>query len=561
MKYLSNRPSYFFLVLFLTFFSTNVSFAQQVAWLRGGDVHSQSTATKITTDASGNIYCVGSYSDSLTYESLTLRISDNDLPNKFAVIAYYIVKLDSNGKALWLKTIAWSEITPTVSYLMSFIGIQVDRQSNVYIAGTLNGFIHFPAKNTLSSKNTNYIAKFNENGEFVWSDETQDNFPYSSFLIDGEDNLIIGGNCYGGFTFENQISFSALVPATPPNLPVQSIYLAKISPDQKLIWVILGSTAVGRGGAYLGSGEYHCASIDYDNSVIMNCNFSSRGGYRIYTGDLTSYLTMRIDTFYFDEPPAESSLTKISLDGKIVWAKPNVTGFRGLSTKYGGPDYVYGNSIGIDNLGNSYLVGEEDGAVFLNDTLPLISESFLSKCDSDGNIQWVKPGDFGNLIAFDGVGDCYTFLKNILRKYDSNFNSLGVMDLALTETITGIAVNDNVWYACGQQGGDAAAFIVKIGEKKTGIVSNDYSRVYTLQAHLSSDPITANAEVIVKLQNAINVRMEIMDILGHVVFSEERMLSADENRMPINSTSLPSGIYIYRLQTGGEVVSVRFVKE
>jgi len=82
-----------------------------------------------------------------------------------------------------------------------------------------------------------------------------------------------------------------------------------------------------------------------------------------------------------------------------------------------------------------------------------------------------------------------------------------------------------------------------------------------LQTRLSSDPVIANAEVIVTLREAMNLRMEIMDILGHVVFSDERMLSAGENKMPINSTSLPSGIYICRLQAGGEVVSVRFVKE
>ena len=82
-----------------------------------------------------------------------------------------------------------------------------------------------------------------------------------------------------------------------------------------------------------------------------------------------------------------------------------------------------------------------------------------------------------------------------------------------------------------------------------------------LQAHLSSDPVAGNAEVIVTLQNAMNVKMEIMDILGHVVFSEERMLSAGENRLPVNLPKLPSGVYICRLQAGGEVVSVRFVKE
>jgi hypothetical protein len=82
-----------------------------------------------------------------------------------------------------------------------------------------------------------------------------------------------------------------------------------------------------------------------------------------------------------------------------------------------------------------------------------------------------------------------------------------------------------------------------------------------LPAHLSSDPVVTNAEVIITLQNSMSVRMEIMDILGHIVLSEERMLSAGENRLPLNSSHFTPGIYICRLQAGGEVVSVRFVKE
>ena len=81
------------------------------------------------------------------------------------------------------------------------------------------------------------------------------------------------------------------------------------------------------------------------------------------------------------------------------------------------------------------------------------------------------------------------------------------------------------------------------------------------QAYLSSDPIAPNADMTITLRESMKVRMVIMDILGHIVFSDERMLSAGENKLPINSSPLSSGVYICRMQAGGEVVSVRFVKE
>jgi hypothetical protein len=91
-------------------------------------------------------------------------------------------------------------------------------------------------------------------------------------------------------------------------------------------------------------------------------------------------------------------------------------------------------------------------------------------------------------------------------------------------------------------------------------VHENISNPNMLHAHLSSDPVAANAEVLVTLRDAMNVRMDILDIFGHVVFLEDRMLSVGENKLPINSSALPPGIYICRLQANGEVASLRFVK-
>lgn len=95
----------------------------------------------------------------------------------------------------------------------------------------------------------------------------------------------------------------------------------------------------------------------------------------------------------------------------------------------------------------------------------------------------------------------------------------------------------------------------------TSSVHETPSNPNILQARLSSDPVSVNTDVVITLRGAMNVRMQIIDILGYIVFSDERMLTAGENKLPVNSSALASGIYICRLQAGTEVVSLRFVKE
>ncbi len=82
-----------------------------------------------------------------------------------------------------------------------------------------------------------------------------------------------------------------------------------------------------------------------------------------------------------------------------------------------------------------------------------------------------------------------------------------------------------------------------------------------IHAHLSSNPIASHTEAIITLHEPTKIQMQIMDILGHIISSEEKMLQLGESKLPINSSALPPGIYICRLQAGGEVVSVRFVKK
>ena len=82
-----------------------------------------------------------------------------------------------------------------------------------------------------------------------------------------------------------------------------------------------------------------------------------------------------------------------------------------------------------------------------------------------------------------------------------------------------------------------------------------------LEAHFSSSSETSNPEVIINLSKTILMRVEIIDIQGHIIFFDEKMMSAGINILSLYFHSLAHGIYICRIQAGMEVISLRFIKD
>jgi hypothetical protein len=114
-------------------------------WLQGGGGTGFDYGYGITTDVLGNVYATGIYSISCTFDSVTLLSGSS-----FDV---FVVKLNTNGNALWLQR-AYS------SWHDAGYSIVVDQTGNVYVAGSYAAMM-FLGTNTLnfSGATDMFIAK------------------------------------------------------------------------------------------------------------------------------------------------------------------------------------------------------------------------------------------------------------------------------------------------------------------------------------------------------------------------------------------------------------------
>ena len=101
----------------------------------------------------------------------------------------------------------------------------------------------------------------------------------------------------------------------------------------------------------------------------------------------------------------DAYIAKYNNSGHIIWVKD-----------IGGSGADEGNAIAIDSLGYIYITGDFSGTVVFNSTTTLISkgktDAFIVKYDTSGNQQWAASqggagSDDGNGIAVDNSGNVY----------------------------------------------------------------------------------------------------------------------------------------------------------
>jgi hypothetical protein len=160
----------------------------------------------------------------------------------------------------------------------------------------------------------------------------------------------------------------------------------------------------------------------------------------------------------------------------------------------------------------------------------------------------------------------------IFNPHDRDFSYFADPNLGTSDSIAVISLDKTFTPISGFVGSDSCGTVGVEGFYWGPIAPTEFppsvasvrgapSNPNIFKAILTSDPVTANTDLTLALWNTVNVQIKIMDILGHLISSDEKMLPAGINKLPLNTSSLPSGIYICRLHAGGEVVSVRFVKE
>jgi hypothetical protein len=291
--------------------------------------------------------------------------------------------------------------------------VTVDSADDVVIVGYFSGAITF-GTSTLTSLGGDdiFIAKFDANGNHLWSDRFGDLQNQQAFgvALDSADNILITGMFRGAFAFgTNPILYSA---------GGADVFLAKLDPNGNALWShgfgdgvddFAQRVAVDSSDNVIVAGHFN-GEIDFDGSAPALASLGSQDLYlakfdgagnhlwsHSYGGADVQYLwDLAIDSSdsvllagYFSIGVDFGDGALASGGGQDIYvAKIDSTGAHQFSHSFGGADNQWAVGITADSADNVIVTGGFRGTTDFGGT-PLTStggwDVFVTKLDGSGN--------------------------------------------------------------------------------------------------------------------------------------------------------------------------------
>ncbi len=345
---------------------------------------------KIQTDKNDNIVLVGSISNSITIDSLTVTLPGIK-PSRYG---FLIAKISATGKLLWYNFIRAS------SFIDAINDLKIDNEGNIYIAGKGSETWNFYNDNkevyTINASNNGtfgYFARYNSDGVFDWVKSFTEGYGVSinALEIDKIKNIYVTGSWYGTGNIE-------LIPKKSSS---EDIIIAKFDSLRKLVWL-----------KQIGANYNDIRESGNDIALDQNLNSLYVTGSFI-SGDFGGGETKSEDQNIF--------LTRYSLQGDLVWLKK-------MGSWSGAASFTeFGNKVMVDRSGFVFLGGVlgplslgfdgiDVGAYRDPSNSNFYNDGFLGKFSATGKLLWAQ--HFGDPNFDDYLTD--------LKKNDNNLYFTGV---------------------------------------------------------------------------------------------------------------------------------------
>ncbi len=199
-------------------------------------------ADAIDIDASGNIYLLGEYANTVTFGSK--KLTKTDYRNA------YLLKMNKSGAVQWLSQMSGGDSFITGVWTQA---LTVMDENHIYVGGSIAGNCTFGSKK-ISSKiyhfsdgdlysGVAFVATYNSSGVCTEVKQCISEADITQMDCDQSGNLIIGGYFKGNVSeedFATSYFGSTAVKATiDPVLsgPSEDAFVAKFTPEGSLIWV------------------------------------------------------------------------------------------------------------------------------------------------------------------------------------------------------------------------------------------------------------------------------------------------------------------------------------
>jgi len=252
----------------------------KVLWVKGaGTTGYYDIVESVTSDNSGNIYAIGTYSGpSITWDTLTL---DN---TALGFSDIFITRLDSAGNIIWLKNIEGDADD-------NGRGIASDSHGNIFITGSF-------ASSTLNFGNTSlinshpgtgdwFIAKYDSTGNQVSAHSAEGNgneFDWRAVTCDAE------GNVYATAEYSSDVlTFDSI--SSIGNAGYLDIFIVKYNSSGDLVWVTsIGSDSNDEPlGIAVSAVDNVYVAGGFDNDLIFdNTTLINKGGLDFFIAKLAN---------------------------------------------------------------------------------------------------------------------------------------------------------------------------------------------------------------------------------------------------------------------------------
>ena len=466
-----------------------------------------------------------------------------------------IGKIDYFGNILWVKQV-------NDSFQIS--------QANFAISGSNEIYLAYSAINGNPFRNYSVVVKMDLSGNLIWSKsygdstrnqycehifftptsiylagETSSSSPYDLYVI----KLDTAGNYNWGLTYDaGGIDYLR----DAKQLSNGNILLSGLTRDS-LNHHFNSIFRIDTNGAIVWNKRYHLPSFKEFNSQAINED---------YDGNL--FLTGYADTVevssstYFGK--WDISVMKITASGNFLWAKI-----------YGGPDFdEVWQVLPTDDHGLIFAVEPES---FGN-----VSRIGLMKCDSVGNIDWMRlygkvTGGFPNNIVIN-YDKGYTIFAT-----DGDYNVNAPMVFIRTDSL-GVSICPDSVVTLPQMSFNPTVDTLGGFGTLSGIAPfapmivnysllvNDYCDPNFIQ-NLTTDyfcqvypnPFTTSVSLSIHKQNLREVTVDIQNILGQTVYEIDEMNLINTFSKTIDMSELSSGIYFLSTTIDGQKTTRKIVKQ
>jgi hypothetical protein len=475
-----------FLMIALVFAGFANAQVPNYLWAKGAGGNGMDNGNSVATDASGNIIVTGYFtSASITFGTITLTNA-----NSTGIADIFIVKYDAGGNVLWAKSAGGSDWDHGIS-------VSTDTGGNVLLTGYFaSSLITFGTATLTNAGNFDiFLVKYDAGGNVLWAESGGGS---ASDVCNSVSTDAGGNTLLTGYFSSSTITFGT---TTLTNAGNSDMFLVKYDTGGNVLW------AKSEGGS----------AFDKGNSV-----FTDTGGNILVAGFFISSTITFGTTTLTNAGTANFFLVKYDAGGNVLWAKGG-----------GGSANDEANSVSTDAGGNILVTGVFNSPSITFGTTTLtnagISDIFLVKYDSAGNILWAKRAggstdDYGNSVSTDAGG-------NILVTGYSTSPSITFGTTTLTNA------------------GGLDFILVKLSDAATGIEDNNFTNTIDVFPNPFSTQVTLQTSI--PLNNAT---FKMDNCIGQTV---AQIKNISGQTITFNRGNLPGGLYFVYLTQDNKLFATK----